>query len=423
MKTIFRYANLAVMTAAFTILGAVATMAQDPTPAATDPCGDAAGQTAASDKIREIFAKPDLDSLKTRIDLGKQFLEKYGACDSAKDFSDYLKTNTPKWEKTYADKKDAAGKKALIDRFDNALKGSNWDEVYASGKEILAKYPDEFSAVELVLGSIGYDELLLKQNSKYNDQTLTYAKQSLADIQSGKQFKPTFGVKPFDFKSKEDAEAWMNLTIGTIYYVGQKNTQAALPYLYKATSAPAISAVSKNPTPYELIGLYYFDEISKLVEQLKALHDDQKDTDTPEIAKQKLDKYNALNALLNGTAERAIDAFARAYGLGAKPEYKARMKDNVQKAYKLRFGKDAGVDEWIASATKKPFVDPTTPVKPVSDPTPGTTPAATTAPAASTTTAPAPANSKPATAPSTKSTAKPVTAKPVAKTVARKKGV
>jgi len=192
----------------------------------------------------------------------------------------------------------------------------------------------------------------------------------LADIESGKQFKPGLGVKPFDFKSKEDAIAWMNLTIGAIYYVGQKNQQAALPYLYKATMAPAISDVSKNPTPYELIGIYYFDQIGKLVDQIKAKQADQKDSDTPEVAKQKLDEYNALVAMLNGTAERAMDAYARAYTLGAKPEYKAKMKASVHDAYKVRFGKETGIDEWIASATKKPFVDPATPIQPIADPTP-----------------------------------------------------
>jgi hypothetical protein len=426
MKTIFRYSTIAVLTAALIILGSVAIFAQDPTPASTDPCSDAAGATALSDKVREIFAKKDLDSLKMRIDMGKQFLEKYGNCPSQEEFSTYLKTNTPKWEKAYSEEKDKVGKKALLDRFDTANKNKNWDEVYASGKEIIAKYPDEFSAVELELGSIGYDELIDRQNSKYSDQTLTYAKQSLADLEAGKQFKPGFGIAPFVYKSKEDAVAWMNLTIGSIYFIGQKNKQAALPFLYKATLAPAASDVSKNPNPYDFIGQYYFDEINKLVEQLKALHDDQKETDTPDVAKQKLDKYNALTAMLNGTAERAMDAFARAYTLGTKPDYKTRMKKNVQDAYKVRFGKETGVDEWIAGTAKKPFVDPSTPVTPITDAP--AAPATASAPATSTTSLPAPVKTnQPETKPgppSTKTTAKPTSAsKPVAKkTVAKKKG-
>jgi len=140
------------------------------------------------------------------------------------------------------------------------------------------------------------------------------------------------------------------------------------------------------------------------------------------VAQKKLDEYNALNAMLNGTAERAMDAFARAYALGTKPEYKTRMKKNVQDAYKVRFGKETGVDEWIASATKKPFVDPTTPVTPVTDSTPtAAAPASATTPAAAG--QPAQTDAKPAPAPA-KTVAKPTSvAKPISKkTVAKKRG-
>ena len=40
------------------------------------------------------------------------------------------------------------------------------------------------------------------------------------------------------------------------------------------------------------------------------------------------------------------------------------MKDYVTKAYFQRFGKNDGVDAWMASAVAKPFVDPTTPGDP-----------------------------------------------------------
>src|SRR6267143_477887 len=136
MKTIFRFANIGLFLAVIIALGAVAAAAQD-------PCTDADGQTALSDKVRELFTHKDLASLKARIDAGKQFLDKYGACDSAKEFSDYLKTNIPKWEKAYADGTEKAAKDALIARFNNGLTSKNWDEVYAAGKEILGKYPDD----------------------------------------------------------------------------------------------------------------------------------------------------------------------------------------------------------------------------------------------------------------------------------------
>ena len=126
--------------------------------------------------------------------------------------------------------------------------------------------------------------------------------------------------------------------------------------------------------PYEFIGLYYFDEL-KIDREIKTLAADQKDTDTPEVAKQKVDAIKAKVAMSNGTAERAMDAFARAYTLGVAATYKAKMKKNVEGAYNVRFGKLDGMDAWIAETMKKPFVNPTTAIAPISDPEPVATPA------------------------------------------------
>jgi hypothetical protein len=109
MKKIFRYANVGLLSAAFMAAGAVAGFGQD-------ACTDAAGQTVLSDKIRAIFAEKGIEPLRTRINMSKEFLEKYGACEPAKEFSDYLKTNVPKWETTVKTQGDAAAKDALYKR-------------------------------------------------------------------------------------------------------------------------------------------------------------------------------------------------------------------------------------------------------------------------------------------------------------------
>jgi len=374
MKKIFRYANVGLLSAAFMAAGAVAGFGQD-------ACTDAAGQTALSDKIRAIFAEKGIEPLRTRINMSKEFLEKYGACEPAKEFSDYLKTNVPKWETTVKTQGDAAAKDALYKRFDASVKASNFDETYASGREILVKEPDQLDVV-ISLGSIGYDESY-KNNFKFNDDTLRYAKQAIAALESGKTPK-TYGLFGWTYKTKERALAELNLTIGYIMQVAQKNKKDAAPYLFKATQGT--SETSKNPIPYELIGYYYFDELDKLTTEIKTLAADQKETDTPEVAKQKVDTIKAKVALSNGTAERAMDAFSRAYTLAAatpaaKP-YKDKMKTNVANAYNLRFAKKEGVDAWIASTVARPFTNPTTPVAPISDPEPVTTTTTSTTPAA-----------------------------------------
>ena len=414
MKTIFRYTNIAFLLAAMLGVGAVAGSAQD-------PCGDAEGQLALSDKFRADFPKRDLPGRKSAIDTGKQFLEKYGACESAKDMADYLKANLPTMEKNYNALVAETEKQALYTRFDAGVKAKNWDDVYTSGREILAKEPDQLD-VMITLGSIGYDELFEgRTNFKYNDDTIRYAKQAIAAIEAGKTSK-TFGLFQWSFKDKPTALAELNLTLGYLTQVALKNKKDAAPYLYKVTQSS--TAAAKNPIPYELIGRFYFDELNALVEKIKAAEASQSPTDTVEVAQKKVDDIKALVALANGTAERAMDAFSRAF-TNADPkaaEYKKQMKSNVEAAYKLRFGKVDGVDRWIAGVGTKPFPNPTSPITPVSDPETTTTTTTTTSgstPPAAPATKPAPVKAASAT------NGKPATAakQPSAKAVAKKKGV
>ena len=365
MKTIFRYANVGLLVAAIMAITAVAGMAQN-------PCEDAEGIGALDAKFRAQYALTDLDGRKSAIDTGKQFLEKYGSCgESTKDLTEYLKTQIPKMEESFKKAVLADIEKKLVARFNTALATSNWDEVYPSGKELIANYGDKYRDVELALATIGYDESYNNKNFKYNDDTVKFAKTSIADLEGGKTFSANYGIpKNFVYKSKDNALGWMNLTIGYIYQVPQKNKKDALPYLYKATQIA--SETAKNPIPYELIGGYYFDELNKLVEQIKTAEGLQNAADTPEVAQKKVDDIKALVAMANGTSERAMDAYSRAltYALPTAAPYKAKMKKNVEDAYKLRFGKVDGVDAWIASVAAKPFPNPLMPIAPISDPEP-----------------------------------------------------
>ena len=403
MKTIFRSFNVAVLVAAFCVAGATAGFAQD-------PCSDTAGQDALSNKVRELFPKTDLASQIAKIDAGKQFVEKYGACDSAKEFADYLKTNLPKWEAGHDKVKTAAEQKPFIDKFNAGLKTRNWDDVYAAGKELIARWPEEFRAAELVLGSIGLDETAKTPRvTKWNDDTLKYAKMAIADLESGKKFT-TYELPGFVFKNKDDALGWMNYTVGYITAMDKGNKKDAVTYLYKASQAASDTA--SNSVVYETIGLYYFDEVNRLVEDVKAKIATQSKDDTEEVAKQKVEVIKQAVAQLNGTAERALDVYARAYKFAPKDEknkaYRDKLYKNLQDVYKVRFGKPEGLDAYIASTTAKPLPNPTSPITPVFDPEPAAAPATSTS-GSTTTTTPAPAAEKP----DAKTPAKPV-AKPAA---------
>jgi hypothetical protein len=178
---------------------------------------------------------------------------------------------------------------------------------------------------------------------------------------------------------------------------------------------------------YDLIGGYYFDELNKVIEQIQAKTKEQKDTDTPEVAQAKVDELKRLVAQSNGIAERAMDAYSRAYTYAKDPTIKARLKKNVEDAHKVRFGNTTGVDAWITNAVAKPFVNPTTPIAPISDPEPAKTTSGSTAVPVSmpTPVVTTPAKAAPATTAPAKPAAKPMATKPRSsvkktKTVAKK---
>ena len=364
MKTIFRYTNVALVLAAFIALGAVAGMAQN-------PCEDADGITSLGDKFRADFALKTIEARKTAIDEGKQFLEKYGACTSveaAKDLIDYLKEKLPGIEKAYLARLAAEVEAKDVAKFNDALLAKKWDDVYPAGKDLLSKYGDKYIDVELVLGTIGYDESYNNKNFKYNDDTLTFAKKAIADLEAGKAFSAKFGIPTqFVYNSKDNAIGWMNLAVGYINQVAKKDKKAAQSYLFNATQAN--SDTKKNAVPYELIGAYYFDQYNTLSNEIKTMPGPV-ESDTIEAAKAKADAIKEKVALANGTLERAIDAYARAYTVGVGKEYKDRMYKNVGDAYNVRFGKKEGIDTWVAETVKKPFINPTTPVTPIFDPEP-----------------------------------------------------
>ena len=392
MKTIIRSTNVALLLAAIIALGAAAGFAQD-------PCGDADGQTKLGDIFRELYPKKDIQGRKDAISAGKQFLEKYGACDSAKELSEYLKTTLPKMETNLAKAEKAARENEIANRFNAALKASNWDEVYKSGKELLAEDADKYRPVVLVLGSIGYDETAKATPvTKWNDETIRFAKMAIADIEAGKTFS-SFGVVPFDYANKDNAVAWMNLSIGYILTFDKKNKKEAAPYLYKASQAA--SDTKTNANTYDAMGSYYFDEAAKLEAEIKTMRADIKDTDAPEVIKTKVDAMNNKIGLLNGTLERAMDAYARAWNTApntpAAKAYKDIKMKTIEALYEARFDKKDGLKAWVDAAITKPTPNPSIAVTPIIDPEPTpTTTTSTTAPVTKPETKPAAPATKPA---------------------------
>ena len=403
MKTIFRFLSVGLLLTAFVAVGSIAAFAQA-------GCDDTATKTDLDSKFRNNYNSPDRAKRQIAVDAGKQYIEKFGECADSKDFVDYLKSYIPPMEARIQKEKKDEDTKGRYDKYNAAYKTQNWDGVYAAGKEILAAEPDNLDVI-LDLGSIGYDQSINAKNYKYNDDTVRYAKLAIEKLKSGKTCERCGAF--YAYKSKDNALGWMNLTIGYIMYNVQNNKKEALPYLFAASQAN--SDTKNNPLAYDPVGAYFYEDVKKLVEETQnMIKTTLPETATDEEKAKREADIKAKIALLNGTTERAMDAYAHAYNAakanGKQKAYADGVYKKLQDLYNLRFQKTDGFDTYIASLTSKPMTDPTQAVTPVAD-------TETTPVSASTTTTPAPVAEKP-----TAATAKAVTptAKPSESTTATK---
>jgi hypothetical protein len=375
MKTIFRSLGMGML-----LTGAMAVGAYGQEAAACAETGAADAQAALQEKIRSTYASDK----KAAIEAGKQLLEKYGTCAFSAEFVAWLNPQLPKWEQSIKAAEDAKVRSAIIARFDDGIKQKNWDAVYAAGNEFLAKYPNDPIRTNIVtqLGLIGlYEAYPPKNNYKYSDESLKYAKMALAEIRAGaKPGKNDKGVEffggPLFAAPPVDTVSELNYAIAYINYWGKKDQKAALPFYFEAVQSPGIH--KDDPYIYDALGGYYIagaapigTEIAKMIETLKTLPTEEE--------KVKMDAdIKAKIALYNGYLERAMDSYARAhkaYGNLTTPFAKQRKDElykELQNLYKRRFDKDAGLDTYIATTLAKPLPNPSSDVQPVVDEQPTT---------------------------------------------------
>jgi hypothetical protein len=376
MKTIFRFLSMAIMLSAIAVTGAFA----------QDACADIDAATALYGKFTENLPKKPVADKKVALEAAKEFVQKYGACEAWKDQTAYITPRIPKLEDQIKAMVDGEVLVKLFDRFDAAINSDNADELYAAGKEILAKQPDNIN-IMFVMAVVGPREVQ-KKNNKYNADSLRYAKTLYDQVKGGtikynrklKDGKDSIGALKHEIGASE-AQSELAYILGYVNYYGQNNKKGAVPYFYEVTQTPGFR---KNFAPvYATIGDNYIAEASPIGEEIAKLIAAQKAA-TADEEKLKLDEQiKAKVALFNGYTERALDAFGRAWSIAkddtpAAKTYKEGLYKEVQRLYKLRFEKDTGVNEWVATAVAKPLPDPTSAVQPSADPEPAKTTTTTT---------------------------------------------
>lgn len=364
----------AVLTA-FTAVAATAGHAQ--------ACADTDAIAAADALVRTNY--PKIATLKVAVDAGKVYLEKYGECEGTKDFSAWLREQLPVWEKKVKIEDGLVWRKLRIDKFDNGMRSSKFEDAYSAGAELLTKYPDTMNLI-LPLGLIGLYESY-KNNFKYNDDSIRYAQLAIAKFKAGgveskkdKDGKPVLDSTgkelygSFQFvRNKDEALSELTYALAHINYHAKKDRKAALPYYYEVTQMPGI--YKDEPRLYVALASYYVDESTPIGKEIVSLIEKQKAALTDE-EKEKLDvEIKAKVALFNGYTERAVDAYARAYkfadeNIAAEKTLKAGVYRTLQNLYLHKDSLDAHV---VATTTSKPLPNPTSEVTPIFDPEPAKT--------------------------------------------------
>jgi len=351
---------------------------------------------------------------------GKTIIEKFAADPLNGDVIKYVRDKVAAIEK-----EDPACRRS--DAYNKAFETKNWANFFTAGKEVIsAEGPNSPLALDVMLDlvSVGYDRAALDKVDTYNADTMTFAKTALERLNAGTASSTKKYGAWLPFETKEAAQSWMNYIIGWQMYNKLNQQKEALTYFYKASQ---IGTAKKNDTTiYTNIGKFYFDEAVRLDTEYRDKRKANNNEDN--------DETKALLALARGTADRASDAFGRAYKIASQDPKLATLKTNIAKTlsdlYKFRFNladaKQADIDKYVNDLVAKPMPDPAVAVTPVVEVTPTTTTTTSTtsttlnttnAAATSTTPTPAATTNSGKTTPATKTTTKTTTTvkKPVKK--------
>ncbi|MGH7782775.1 MAG: hypothetical protein ACREO5_02885, partial [Candidatus Binatia bacterium] len=200
------------------------------------------------------------------------------------------------------------------------------------------------------------------------------AKMALQKMNSGissdtSKYGVPFKSVNYTYGTKENAIGWMNLVIGYIDYYAKDDKKGALPYIYQASLHGSETTV--NPLVFETIGKYFLGETIRLRDEIKVMIQAQDPKDADDVKAKKEADVKAKIAMLKGNAERALDAYSRAYKVAktdaASKPYRDGLYQTMQQLYNVRFEKTDGLDTYVASSASKPLLDPATPVTPIEE--------------------------------------------------------
>ncbi|HEX8265189.1 MAG TPA: hypothetical protein VF596_07165 [Pyrinomonadaceae bacterium] len=363
-------------------LAFVAAPAVVPTVAAQDTtaAAPAAGQDEKA-KLDDTFRKNRTTNRDVAYQAAKDYLAKFSNDEDSKEFVTYLRNWVTKEDERRAGEKKRDDELAIAKRCADPIQAAGkaqtpadkakfGSDIFAGCQQFASQMPNNAYPV---LVPIDYGFVMATSNppvNTYNDQTIALAKQAIQKIESNSLGDVKWA--DYQYKSKEDALAWMNYIIGTITFYNLSGKEAdAVPYFYKSLQSE--TDIKKKFQPYYALGFNYRTQYNKAVQDFQTKYASV--TDPTEEFKRDLGIQKAL-------MDRAIDAFARAYKAAADAKVSAAVletrKKDLEQMYKIRFkDQPLNINEVVASTASKPLPDPMSPVTPVIEETPTTTTGAT----------------------------------------------
>jgi hypothetical protein len=223
----------------------------------------------------------------------------------------------------------------------------------------------------ITLALAGYEQSR-KNITTFDEESVNFAKSAIQKIEAGKASETgNFGVLQYSYKTKEfpdgknNALGGLHFNIGYILYYNQgKNNPArkkdALQYFYKATKHTSFS--KNEPIVYQAIGAWYLDEAIRIDSERQRLVKEAGGKDTEETL--------AMIGMQKGYADRAIDAYARAYRLAptTNKTYRDSLYTRLKELFAFRFdGNTSGIDTYVSTVMNRPMPDPSVTVTPVAE--------------------------------------------------------
>jgi hypothetical protein len=219
-----------------------------------------------------------------------------------------------------------------------AYNAKNYPKTFELGRSSLKADPEDFFVLS-TLTEAGYENALTG-NTSLNEETIGYARRAIKVLEGGKL------TKADPFKSMEIARGFLNSTLGW-FVKDSAPAEAAAAFLKAAQSG---DLYKNDPAIYHRMGVAIIKgEFTPLSAEYNEKYG----------AKPASPEQRAMLERLLHTADRAIDAYARAVALSTRPEQaeaKTKILAQLTALYKnFHNNSDAGLDELITTVLSKPL--------------------------------------------------------------------